>query len=243
MAPGFASADPSCAPSRIDNHAVVTNVVDGDTLRLRNGDKVRFIGINAPEIGRDGNPSEPFSRKSLHRLRELLQENNFRVNLQYGVESHDRYGRRLAHIYLPDNRNVSEILLREGLAARIAVPPNLNFQDCLHNAEEIARERRTGIWSRNFVFDLDAKPLSPKMRGFHLLDGTVTRLQRASNGISFTLSNKLDMFIASADVHYFPASLLGTLEHRRVRVRGWISYYRQRQSLRLRHPASLELLQ
>jgi len=239
---GTATATQSCAPIRIDQQAIVASVVDGDTVRLDNGDAVRLIGINAPEIGRDGKPSEPFSRKSQRRLRALLRAHDFIVNLDHGVESRDRYGRRLAHVYLPDKRNIGEILLSEGLAVRIAVPPNLTHQGCYRQSETAARDRRIGLWSRAVFWDLDTRPLSPGVRGFRLLEGTVARLRRSSKGISFSLSNSLNVLIASADIDYFPAALLGALEHRRVRVRGWISHRQQRPGLRLRHPASLELL-
>ena len=74
----------------------VAKVVDGDTLRLVDGRSVRLIGINTPELGRDGRKAEPFAVAAQRRLRALVEASNGRVGLVPGRESKDRYGRTLA---------------------------------------------------------------------------------------------------------------------------------------------------
>ena len=95
-----------CPADRIDRGAHVARVFDGDTVALADGTHVRLIGINTPEHGRDGAPDEPFAAAATGALRELLAEHDGRLQLRFGAERHDRYGRLLAHAYLPDGRSV-----------------------------------------------------------------------------------------------------------------------------------------
>jgi micrococcal nuclease len=94
----------------------VRHVLDGDTVILQNNQHVRLIGINAPELGKDGAPDQPLATRTRDRLAQLMRGQ--RVTLAFERERQDHYGRLLAHVYLPDGRDVEEILLREGLPGR-----------------------------------------------------------------------------------------------------------------------------
>jgi len=84
------------------------HVYDGDTILLKDGRKVRLIGINAPEIGRKGKASQAFAQKSKHKLKQLLSTSPI-INLSYDLEKKDRYNRSLAYIYLPDGTAVQTV--------------------------------------------------------------------------------------------------------------------------------------
>ena len=58
------AAAPPCAPDRIDARVSVTHVVDGDTVKLADGRTLRFIGVDTPEIGHEGRPSQPFAAEA-----------------------------------------------------------------------------------------------------------------------------------------------------------------------------------
>jgi len=105
------------------SEALVAKVSDGDSLVLADGRAVRLIGINAPELGKDGAPDEPLARAARAELERLVAGK--RVRLALDEEHRDRYGRWLAHITLPDGAGVAERLLEQGLACVIAVSPNL----------------------------------------------------------------------------------------------------------------------
>ena len=240
--PPFSShAALDCPPDRIDRSAQVANIYDGDTLRLRNGEKVRLIGINTPELGRDGYPSEPFARKATDRLKSLLLENGFRINLRYGNESQDRYKRRLAHAYLPDNRSIAAVLLREGLGTRVTVPPNVRDFQCYRKAELQAREKRLGVWSLPQYSGVAVEQLSTKKGGFHIVQDKVEKLRKRNGSIYLTLGRHLTLTVHKKDVAYFPAGFLKTLLHKQVRIRGWISTKGGKLRMRLRHPAEVEV--
>ena len=100
----------------VEEHAVCTEVVDGDTIYLSNGEKVRFVGVNTPERGVEGYvASKTFVQKLCL---------NKEVGLDIDNSKHsDKYGRTLA-VVIVDGKNVNEMLLKEGLAEVMYIPPS-----------------------------------------------------------------------------------------------------------------------
>lgn len=100
----------------VEESAVCTNVVDGDTIYLDNGKKVRFVGVNTPERGVEGYiTSKNFVQKLCL---------NKEVGLDIDDRKHnDKYGRTLA-VVIVDGKNVNEMLLKEGLAEIMYMPPS-----------------------------------------------------------------------------------------------------------------------
>ncbi len=126
--------------------ATVKHVIDGDTVVLCSGKKVRYMGINAPEIAHEpGERDEPFGRKALEENRRLVKGR--RVRLEPGPESRDRFGRALAYLFLPDGTMVNERLVRNGLAYVCAPSPAIPHFDTLLNAQRYAISHSAGIWS------------------------------------------------------------------------------------------------
>ncbi len=141
----------SCAPGAVCAHAaeyLVTKVIDGDTIELSNGRRVRYIGIDTPEIrrrvGRDWKyDPEPYSLKAKDHNRALV--GGERVKLEFDVQKEDKYGRWLAYVYAGD-RMANEELLREGYATLHIYPPNTRHLGLLIDAQEEARVRGAGMW-------------------------------------------------------------------------------------------------
>ncbi len=128
-----------------ESRALVKWVIDGDTIVLANGKKVRYQGINCPEIAHDNQPGEPFGKKALKRNIELVKGKV--VRLVYGSKRHDRFGRILAYIFLPGGRFVNEVLVREGLAHVCFSNKDLALNKRLLAAQKKAIRNRRGIWS------------------------------------------------------------------------------------------------
>jgi micrococcal nuclease len=129
----------SCGPALIDRpplylpaperkrsgYHVVTRVVDGDTIEIarKGGERVRLIGIDCEEVGRDRiDPQSPGWQAALWVFEQL--EPDAQVRLRYDTEREDKYGRTLAYVYLPDGRMLNEELLKEGWAKTMRIPPN-----------------------------------------------------------------------------------------------------------------------
>ena len=105
-----------CPAPQAVSYAQVERVVDGDTLRLKDGSSVRMIGLNAPETGKKGQSAEPFADAARKRLQSLVALSDGRVGLLPGKQTKDRYGRTLAHVFGADGSNLEAQLLADGLA-------------------------------------------------------------------------------------------------------------------------------
>lgn len=95
---------------------VCTNVVDGDTIYLSSGEKVRLVGVNTPERGVTGYAASKNFVKKLCLNREVginVDDRKYR----------DKYGRTLA-VVIVDGKNLNEMLLKEGLAEVMYIPPS-----------------------------------------------------------------------------------------------------------------------
>lgn len=230
----------ACPLDRADERARVDYVYDGDTLRLSDGRKIRFIGINTPEINHDGGPSEPFARAARKRLQAMLADEV--VLLRYGKERKDRYGRLLAHPYLPDGRSLSSLMLQEGLAAAVVVPPNLWHSDCYLGHERKAREAAVGIWSAGGEVIRQSTELRRDDTGFALLHGRVEALLPSRDSLWLELEGKAALRIPRADLHYFADGQLAGLVGQRVEARGWITYRKGKWRMTVRHPNALSRL-
>jgi micrococcal nuclease len=120
----------------------VSQVVDGDTIKLNNGEMVRYIGIDTPEKG------EAFYDDATQANRELVQGK--KLSLEYDVDKRDRYGRMLAYVWV-DTILVNAELIRRGLASVYTFLPNLKHRDRFVSEQKQARQRGWGIWSREIA--------------------------------------------------------------------------------------------
>ncbi len=126
----------------------VRRVIDGDTVELSDGQRVRYIGIDTPEVSRRrGNQwvrdPEPMGHEATERNRQLVEGRP--VRLEQDVQPHDKYGRLLAYVYVGELM-VNETLLREGFAQLLTIPPNVKHVERFRRAVQDAREARRGLW-------------------------------------------------------------------------------------------------
>lgn len=133
------------------SHIKVRKVVDGDTVILANGEKLRYIGINTPELRRKVGVQwiydpQPFAEDSTEFNRKLVGAKF--VRLEFDVEERDRYGRLLAYVYLEDGTFVNAELIKKGYAEIMTIPPNLKYTDLFLRLQRQARENKRGLWER-----------------------------------------------------------------------------------------------
>lgn len=126
----------------------VVRVVDGDTIHVRVADrleKVRYIGVNTPELHHPQKGEEPGGREALEMNRTLV--NGRRVRLETDVQSRDRYGRLLAYVWVGEVM-VNAELVRRGYAQVMTIPPNVRHQALFLKLQRDAREAERGLWRR-----------------------------------------------------------------------------------------------
>jgi len=127
--------------------AMVTSDVDGDTIHVRLGgrdEKVRFIGVNAPEVAWYGGEGECYGPAAALYTRHRLVGR--KVRLVFDARLRDVYGRLLAYVYVGDEL-FNLTLVRLGYATNDPVPPDTRKETAFASAESAARSRGAGLWS------------------------------------------------------------------------------------------------
>ena len=122
--------------------ARVIQVIDGDTIIIEGGYRVRYIGIDTPEIYPE---AEDFGMEAWQANRRLVEGKE--VRLETDVSETDKYGRRLRYVYVGDVL-VSAELVKQGLARAKAYPPDTRYQDHLEEMEAEARSAGRGMWAK-----------------------------------------------------------------------------------------------
>jgi micrococcal nuclease len=125
----------------------VTRVVDGDTIYAAVGnriEKIRYIGINTPEIHHPTKGSEPYG-EAARQANARLVEGRW-VNLVLDVQQRDRFGRLLAYVYIGD-RLINAELVWQGYAEAATYPPNVRYADYFVGLQRQAREATRGLWA------------------------------------------------------------------------------------------------
>lgn len=232
---------------KYDGEVRVRTVYDGDTLKLEDGRKIRLIGINTPEMGRKGAADQPFAKAAKTAVEKFFAEEST-VMIRYGHERWDRHGRTLAHLFRRDGTSLEEHLLEEGLATQISIHPNLQFSDCLIQAEAQARSTAKGIWGHPDYRPRQAGSITKNQTGFQLLKGRVTQTQESSTGWLLELDHHLVVFIPKDALVHFPSQAFEKLQNRTLQVRGWIGYRKrlkinnstQHFTITVSHPSALK---
>lgn len=226
--PALVCAGLSPGPAR-----TVSRIVDGETLALDDGSELRLIGALAPRALDVG--TEPgrwlWEARSREALEGLVLGKS--IELVFGGERLDRYGRLVAQAYLIEGdqrRWVQGHLLAEGFARAYALAGNRACSQELLAAEKTARETRRGLWGEAAyqVRQADSPgELSGYRTTFQVVEGRVARVALVRGVIHLNFDRNWRQAF-SASLRNADRSLLGAagdpkaLEGRQVRVRGWI---------------------
>lgn len=122
----------------------VRYVPDGDTIILETGERVRYLGIDAPETGHGGKLSQCYGKKAKEANAKLVQGKI--VTFRYGMETHDQYGRLLAYVYGPEKTCVNVELVKAGYASVYRTPGMVDMPADLLTAQREAIGKRQGLW-------------------------------------------------------------------------------------------------
>jgi micrococcal nuclease len=158
------------------DNILVERVVDGDTLKLENGARVRLIGIDTPEmhdsakLARDSQRTKQdvstikaLGRQAYEFTKNLVE--NKRVRLVFDVEKKDKYGRLLAYVYIDlglvdlkpqeglyyvydkgTSIFVNASIVSSGYASLMTYPPNVKYADLFLKLSQEARSKKRGLW-------------------------------------------------------------------------------------------------
>ena len=121
----------------------VARVIDGDTIELEDGRKVRYIGIDTPETVDPKKPVQCFGREAYLENKSLVEGKE--IEMEKDVSETDHYGRLLRYVWV-EGVFVNEHLVREGFAHAVTFPPDVKYQELFLEAERKAREEGKGFW-------------------------------------------------------------------------------------------------
>jgi micrococcal nuclease len=129
-------------PKIIGEEALVESIIDGETIVLDDGRKVRYIGVNAPKL-HDSSSYGYYSLDSVNENIKLVEGK--KVLLIKDTKEIDDSGNLLRYVYLGDLFINSE-LIKSGYAKAVVNPPNTLKKQELIEAQEEAYANKLGIW-------------------------------------------------------------------------------------------------
>jgi endonuclease YncB( thermonuclease family) len=225
FSPAFAT---DCMPKGAGELVTVAHVYDGDTVRLSDGRRVRLLGINTPELGRNGKPHQTFAKDAKKAVERFFASEG-KAYLYSDVEGQDKYGRHLVHVFKEgaggEKISLEEVLLTQGLAYHVVVPPNMELADCYAEAEKLARKKRRGLWSSA---KSQTQKISDANSSGRVSEGGYQRITARVSRVTFKKAwwiNFDDGFTAVVypeNQHYFDRATVATWPGRRFEVEGWV---------------------
>lgn len=166
---------------------VISKVIDGDTVVLENGETIRYLGIDAPEMGKKKGGPEFFAREATRYNKKLVLLK--KVRLAFDEEKRDSYGRLLAYVYVK-NVFVNGELVRQGYARAMVKPPNTRYRTLLIQYQKEAMDRDAGLWQ-------EKKPDSEKVyignkRSYALHRPSCESVARMPSRNKITFTSRMD---------------------------------------------------
>jgi micrococcal nuclease len=122
---------------------IVDTVIDGDTIILKDGRTIRYLGINTPETNHPTKGLECFGAEATIKNNELVNEK--KITLECGNEDIDEYGRYLRYVYVNDVFINAE-LVEEGFAVAFPFGQTEKFDQVFVQLENYSRLQNKGMW-------------------------------------------------------------------------------------------------
>jgi len=128
----------------------VKRIVDGDTIELTTGEKVRYIGINTPELHDPNKSIECLGQEASDENKRLVEGKE--ILIEKDVSNVDKYGRLLRFVYVESSTSsgemifVNDYLVRQGFAQVSTFPPDVKYQTQFIEAQSEAQINNRGLW-------------------------------------------------------------------------------------------------
>ena len=131
--------------SKAGDLAIVKRAVDGDTLLLTNGERVRLIGVDTPETKHPKKPVERFGKEAYLFTKKMVEGKE--VRLEYDWPRRDKYKRLLAYVYLMDGTFLNAEIVKQGYGFAYTRFP-FKYLEEFRRYEREARENGKGLWGK-----------------------------------------------------------------------------------------------
>ena len=219
------------------SYGIVKKVYDGDTVVMDDGEKIRLLGINTPEVENSRQAGEPGGEEAKQWLQKKLDGR--KVRIVPDVVKRDKYDRLLAHLFSGDGVHVNVALAKHGLATVNFHPPNLLYANDLLAAQRHAEAKKLGLW---MLPDYQPKqienlPIGYRGKGWQRLVGRPGSVRKGRRYRRLVINKYFNIRIPKENLPLFPA--LESYLDREIEVRGWPSRSGNVISILIRHPGSL----
>ncbi len=232
---------------------LVQEVIDGDTIRLANGEIVRYLGIDTSELrwykgGSWVYHPQPFAEEA-KKYNSLLVEGK-KVKLEFDQEKKDKQKRLLAYVYV-DNLFVNAEILKQGYAFFDIRVPNVKHSKELSESYQQAKKERVGLWkeaTEEIISPALVKNFSGKIK---TIEGVVTKILDKRKIIKLVLDGDgegktgLGIVIYKNNLSLFKKEGINPKEtylNKIVRLAGLICEYKKGFEIIVHHPAEIEIL-
>lgn len=236
-------------PPAVDYRSVkVKAVIDGDTIILSNNQKVRYIGLDTPEVFLKTGAGFEYAPKS---FAEEAKEFNRQmvegkvVRLEFDVEKKDKYHRLLAYCFA-DGEMVNAKLLRNGLAMLYTSVPNIKYVDLLVKSQQQAREDGINLWLPGRI--IPQEKAAQYIGELASVEGRVLKVKMTNSAVHLNFGRDFrqdfSIVIFKDDLRLFnerKIDLEKDYQGRLVRVSGLVKEYNGPEII-VRHPAQIEVL-
>jgi micrococcal nuclease len=122
----------------------VTKVIDGDTIEIEGGERVRYIGVDTPETVDPRRGVQCYGAQASDENKKLVEGKI--VRLEKDVSETDKFGRLLRYVWV-DNLLINDYLVENGFAHSSSYPPDIKYQSMFAESEAAARQKRLGLWA------------------------------------------------------------------------------------------------
>lgn len=238
-----------CTPGKPLTWVKATYATSGDSLVIQ-GQRVRLIGIKAPQIPRTykfNTPGQPLAEEAQTFLNKLLANNQLEVGVEYDQESVDNRGRQMVHLFLRDGTNINAEILKSGFALAQPEAVNTLHQQCYFAAEKVARDNRYQLWdlaqkNPELHFPIaNSSELRKDDDGWRIIRGEVQTVQASATYYIINLDTT-GIRIPKARWSAFDFNALKNLTGRVIETRGLAYFYKGNMFMVIDTPNAIDQL-
>ncbi len=234
-----------CAQVQPGHEYYVSKVIDGDTIELGNGQRVRYLGLDTPETRKRQGETwvyapEPYAEAAAEFNRKLVEGKQAR--LEFDVQKKDKYNRLLAYCFVGDVF-VNAELLKNGYALLYTSSPNVKYVDILVKAQQDARRNNRGLWGE--IPQISAKEARRYFDRMAVVEGKVTSIRQSPKVTVLNFGQSgFKAVIFKEQLAIFMSSAVSVRAYRgkTLRVTGKVKEYRGEAEIIVRHPSAIEVL-
>jgi micrococcal nuclease len=223
--------------------AYVIEVIDGDTIRLKGGKLLRYLGINTLEIRvkdsrGDWQWIENYWGQLAYEFNEKLVKGRL-VRVEYDKKRKDEHGRLLGYVFL-DGKFINGLLLKEGLALLDIRYPNFKYEEELVKAFKSALSQKKGIWSKAPL--IGASEAHKFIGEPVVVKGKVLDVYIGKQVILIFLPSDLRVVIFKGNMGLFKGIDFNSIKDKEIKVYGLVRKYRGHPEVIIHHPVEMEIL-